>query len=155
MFHLVVDKKRKKKKKIDSKSPKQSLPTFILRWHLPGRTQTTKAQKSFSMVNNVQAPKVVSSVEVKMLQRESKHSLILFFALFHLGGRKIFLSLLDLDQELVFVFMLAAKQKYLQQQLDRKIRSASCVREGTNAGIRLFVVILPLCSSALASHPVG
>lgn len=67
------------------------------------------------MVNNVQAPKGVSSVEVKMFQRESKHFLILLFALFHLGGGKTTLSLLGLDQGLVFVFTLAAKHKHLQQ----------------------------------------
>lgn len=39
------------------------------------------------------------------------------------------MSLLGLDQELVFIFVLAAKQKYLWQQLDRQPRSASCVRE--------------------------
>lgn len=64
MFHLVVDKKEERKK-ISSKSPKQTLPTFVLRWHLPVRIQTAKAQKPFSTVNNVQAPMEFSSVEVK------------------------------------------------------------------------------------------
>lgn len=113
MFHLVVDKKKKKgKKKISSKSPKQNLPTFVLRWHLPVRIQTIETQKPFPTVNNVQAPMGVSSVAVKMSQRESKYFLILFFALFLFGGKKN-PSLLGLDQGLLFIFMLAAKQKYL------------------------------------------
>lgn len=65
------------------------------------------------------------------------------------------MSLLGLDQELMIIFVLAAKQKYLWQQFDRQLRSPSCVREGTNAEIRLSVVIFPLCPSTLASHPVG
>lgn len=44
-----------------------------------------------------------------MFQRESKHFPILFFALFHVAGEKQYLSLLGLDQGLLFIFMLAAK----------------------------------------------
>lgn len=54
----------------------------------------------------------VSLLEVKMFQRESKHLLIFIFCPVSLVGKKN-LSLLSLNQGLVFIFMLAAKQKYL------------------------------------------
>lgn len=106
MFHLVVDKKRRKR--IGSKSPKQNLPTFVLRWHLHVRIQTTKAQKLFSIVNNVQAPMGVSLVEVKMFQRESKYFLIFIF-LPCITCRKKKKSVLAEPESRTCVFMLAAK----------------------------------------------